>query len=263
MKIEFLNLIFVHIPRTGGTSIENFFIDWYGINPLKDFIINECLEHFNFEEYVDHFEDLSNIWQKSRDASKYNFGKSHFLKFGHKENRILEIPSFYKHHWFHYFDGAKWLQHASIKDFSNKKDYFKFAFVRNPWDKAVSDWIYLQEQADIKPTEPLKNYLLQEGFFATINHLNNRDGRADHFATQSSFIVENENIAVDFVGKFENLQEDFKTVCDKLGIANPELPHKNKTNRKHYTEYYDDETRQIVAEKYAKDIEYFGYKFGE
>ena len=68
---------------------------------------------------------------------------------------------------------------------------------------------------------------------------------------------------LDFIGKFENLQEDFTQICDKLEIKDSMLPHKFKTDHKPYWEYYDDETREMVEKHYEVDINYFNYKFGE
>jgi hypothetical protein len=69
---------------------------------------------------------------------------------------------------------------------------------------------------------------------------------------------------INFIGKVENIKSDFEEICNRLRITPMELPNENKSDLMHYTKYYDsDYTREIVAEKYAKDIEYFGYKFGE
>lgn len=123
--------------------------------------------------------------------------------------------------------------------------YFKFSFVRNPWGRLVS-WYFFKH-----PGIPFQDW---------VHNLPNSGGQE---RLQYDYIHKDGKLLVDMVGRFENLQEDFNLVCDSIGIPQQQLPHKNKTNHKHYTEYYDDETRQIVAEKFAKDIEYFGYKFGD
>jgi hypothetical protein len=134
-----------------------------------------------------------------------------------------------------------------IKKFPTCKNYFVFSFVRNPWDRAVSFWFFRKYMCNMTISEDLalKDFLLKERMLST----------------QYSYVKGFTNNS--FIGRFENLQEDFDTICDKIGIPQQQLPHVNETNHKHYTEYYDDETREIVAEKYAKDIEMFNYKFGE
>ena len=135
--------------------------------------------------------------------------------------------------------------------------YFKFAFVRNPFARAVSTVKYWNKWSldGGGPQYKFKNFF--------VGQIPEKVNSIDHnflskYGSQYDFTK-----GCDFIGKVENLQEDFNTICDKIGIPQQKLPHLNTTNHKHYTEYYDDETRQIVAEKYAKDIEYFGYKFGE
>ena len=147
---------------------------------------------------------------------------------------------------------------SNPKEFAN---YFKFAFVRNPWDRVASFYHYqIKRKWDYYPfdeTIPFKpfveNWLIKMPGQTLLNVSCCYDWIFD----------ENDNLLIDFIGRFENFQQDFNLICDKIGIDRQKLQHKNKSNHKHYTEYYDDKTRQIVAEKYAKDIEYFGYKFGE
>ena len=151
-----------------------------------------------------------------------------------------------------------------------REDYFKFAFVRNPFDRLVSAFFYISRDSSYKLDCVMRKEFKMNGvsfsFFVKNTLaliLKNPNTRPRHFKPQSDFFFEDNKNLLDFVGKFENFQEDFNIICDKIGIPRQELPHKNKTKHKHYTEYYDDETREIVAKKYAKDIEHFGYKFGE
>jgi hypothetical protein len=140
------------------------------------------------------------------------------------------------------------LKNVYPKVYENKSDYFKFGFTRNPWERLVSTWKYafvpkrISQYGKVSFRKFIKDYT-DVWLGVEMNTLDFCNG-------------------CDFIGKFENLQEDFNIVCDKIGISRQKLLHINKTKHKHYTEYYDDETIEIVEEKYAKDIEFFKYKFG-
>ncbi len=149
----------------------------------------------------------------------------------------------------------KFYKHSTCSDLQEDeyKNYFKFAFVRNPWDRVLS-WYFFYSSFNV-----MKNLSTKDETFKDFILNKSRSYRWSG-DNQSQY---NFTKCCDFIGKYENLQQDFNTVCDKIGIQQQQLPHKNKTKHKHYTKYYDKETKQIVAEKLAKDIEYFNYKFGE
>tara|TARA_R110000787_G_scaffold16774_5_gene52583 strand:+ start:3382 stop:3993 length:612 start_codon:yes stop_codon:yes gene_type:complete len=160
-------------------------------------------------------------------------------------------------------------------DFVDKKianSYYTFAVKRNPWDRFISIWSYWTINSEGSPRGEAigagyRNISLQK--FANVlpiieNTVKEKYPLAMvHFMQQTELNQLPPYVTVDMWIEYNNIQEDFNTVCDKIGIPHQKLPHYNKTKHKHYTEYYDDETKQLVAEKYAKDIEYFGYKFGE
>jgi len=132
--------------------------------------------------------------------------------------------------------------------------YFKFGYVRNPWDWSLSFYLYITSNKGHFRHEQLCQY---SSFSEYLKSTREPIGRP-----QSSYFTNSTgNITVDYIGRFENIQRDFDTICDKIGRPRQQLLHKNKTKREHYTEYYDDETREIVAQKYARDIELFGYEF--
>ena len=144
--------------------------------------------------------------------------------------------------------------------------YFQFAFIRNPWDRFLSLYFYLKFGSDRWPSDRSNNLIRSLNFnsfcsnFEIGNLVTSPFVSERHYKAQLEFI---DLSKIDFIGRFEKIQKDFNFVCDSVEINRHQLPYNNKTKHKHYTEYYDDETRQIVAEKYAKDIEHFGYKFGE
>ncbi len=183
--------LFIHIPRTGGSSIES---------------------QFNYKEKIE-------------------------------KNK----------HW----NLNDWKNHLNSNDFDS---YFKFTFVRNPWDIIVSK--YFDKGWYSSPIQgrggeigyhsgkTLKYFL--EHYKPAIHE--SGDSLLDYFDPEQ----------MNFVGRFENRSQDLEYICKKIGInINTNTKARSHKNKKHYTEYYDDETRAIVAEKYAQDIECFGYKFGE
>ena len=227
--------IYIHIPKTAGKSVQHVFAKQLGFRSKKG---KDLLVGMNDNP------DLGPPVLSHLKASEY-------VKFGYLSQEQFD-------------------------------SYFKFSFVRNPWDRIVSEYKF---RGYPRKTD-FKNYLFK--------HLPEPSwtDRYIHILPQYDFLFDDSGkLLVNHLGKFETLKKDFEEVCRRIGISRVTLPHLNISSRilrfpwtikgaakilfnmvgmkrrknifNHYTEYYDDESREFVANLYRQDIETFGYEFGK
>lgn len=141
--------------------------------------------------------------------------------------------------------------------------YFKFAFVRNPWDRLVSAFHYLDSGGCNAHDRAFRASHLARyrGDFAAFVH--DLAGMIDglHLRPQCHWLCDAKGrVLADFVGRFETVATDFSTVAMRLELP-CRLPHLNSSARPCYRELYDRETSAIVHQLYRQDIDSFGYQF--
>jgi hypothetical protein len=223
------NCLYVHVPKTGGQSVEQFFIDLLGLD-----------------------------WDRDRGR----------LLIRRNENRNCGTEKLA------HLSASEYVEcgHVSQEEFSA---VFTFSFVRNPWTRILSEYRYRNYFHHLSFRDFVLNKLPKPGW----------DDNYRHVMPQYEMLYDaGGNLLVDFVGRFETLQQDFDRICEQLNIPDGRLPHRNKSDKKSrdlkrtlrnllylngenrkrsLRDFYDDETRDAVGEYYRKDIETFGYSFDE
>ncbi len=216
--------IFIAVPKVASSSLETWLTQRSGIEDVK---LNKAV---------------------LLDTTNYKGGPtSQILGNKYLPTSMCPVRYFYKH----------LSLSEALKLYPRFKDYTSFAFVRNPWDRLVSQYNYSGghwcRKHGVKNTFiDYVTKLVSEGKTFTghtyEHKLNPKALMGDPHFNQLPFLTNATGGVVDHIGRFENLQEDFNSIFKKMGIPSCDLPHLNKTKHKHYTEYYDDDTKRIVAE---------------
>lgn len=213
--------IFIHIYKTAGTSVMDTFLP--------------------YSRYIDRL--------------AYQYAPSAFLFkginaiMGWRGHGMKEFTGYHKH-------AKAWEVQKIMKDETFKK-YYKFTFVRNPYDFIVSHYFYIRQ------TKHHPNY--------TTVHTMNFSAFIDWYLNlkpplQVDFLMDQNraNKLVDFVGKFEHLKKDTQKICQNLDIKSKRIKHKNpskKRKTKNYKKYYTEKDRKQIHSYFKPDFEILKYSY--
>ncbi len=201
------NFLFIHIPKTGGNSVQSILIDYSEdelttkIKRKKQRLSQGAGQRFGVYNAL------------------YDIDKKHFPLLGYKSKLEENLYS----------------------------QLFKFTIVRNPWDRMISFYFspHMQRECWVKG-----DFIKMLDKVKPVN-----------------YFIRSEEVGgiydeMDMVLRFENLHQDFSELCDALSLPRISLPHINRSSREHYSAYYDDETREMVFEKFQEEINAGKYVYG-
>jgi len=168
------------------------------------------------------------------------------------------------------FFGWNGLRHETLRKYSSEYSYneleqfFKFTFIRNPWDRMVS-W-YFHHHGELY--EP-KN---EQGFYNWVkkgmpNHWEGKVVDGEKWLNQDplsilGFLHNKENISLNYIGRLETINKDMEYICKKNNIEYREPIKKlNSSKRGSYKEYYNSETVKIIEKRFEQDLNLFPYDF--
>ena len=256
-----LKAIFIHLPKCGGLTVQNILEQYYGFNTV-------FFSHENHEQFVDirdNSELLLDVGQ-SKVEKCLQFNKMGFLRYYMSSEIHAEKANVTQEQW---------------------NSYYKFTFIRNPYDRFVSAWKYLlrikkckdskkkTEQIETKQieteqieTEQIDNSPISLNKFIGLKYQCDEYSFFHAFITQYDHLLNTNNVLdIDFFGKFENLNRDLVDVLITLGITN--IVHEkfilndykvnNNSNNQSYYSYYNDENITIINNLLESDFKYLGF----